>query len=163
MAKTLTTEEELQERLASLEAALAEKTKLLAEYEKADKGWLVVTTNPVYEGATAGIQFSKGRAYIPDNAKLPRFAFATLKATQYAKLDADGKAAYEAGKAKTDAQRAAEHLRDHFGYEIFRMTPETKAKVLARAEEIAADGAEIIKAAMTQAKAEGLLNAPINA
>ena len=50
--------EELKSEIAARDAAL---------HQSNVSGWLVVSPNPVYSGVTNGVQFTNGKAFVPNN------------------------------------------------------------------------------------------------
>lgn len=155
--KETTPTEDLQRQLAEAQAALAEARSKLAEAEKKENGFLLVAPNPAYNGNTAGVEFRNGVAFIPLNARLPRFTPRRLSEAQLAKVGAAEKAAYKVEIEKSDAQRAAEWISADFGYKVYAVSPANQEAVMAEVNEYHKDNARLLEAAIARAKAEGML------
>ena len=157
MAKEPTPTDDLQRQLAEAQRQLAEAQGRLKVYEHKENGYLLVTPNPAYNGVTAGVEFRNGVAFIPLDAKHPRFAPKVMNEGQLAKCSAAEKAAYKVEVSKSEAQRAAEWISKDFGYKVYSVSPEPQEAVMAEVREYHQANARMIEDAMARAKAEGLL------
>lgn len=143
--------------LTALRQQLAEAHDRLKQYESKEEGYLLVAPNPAYNGMTGGVEFRNGMAFLPNNAKLPRYSAHPLTEGQFNKLSAADKAAHKAESAKTDAQRAAEIIAGDFGYKLYQITQANKDDVMAAVNVYHQANASMIEAQIARAKAEGLL------
>lgn len=58
---------ELRKKIKELESEVAAKDNAIDEMKKKEEGWLVLTSNPMYNGTTMGVLFTDGAAFIPKN------------------------------------------------------------------------------------------------
>lgn len=65
--------EQLQARVAELEAEKVSREKKIDQLEGQEEGWLVWVDNLQYDGVIYEIQFSSGQAWIPKDRIIPRF------------------------------------------------------------------------------------------
>lgn len=115
----------LKEQLANAEKALADKDTAIQEKDtqiktlKAGKaGWLITAQNALYDGNTAGVQFINGQAFIPDDRVMDAFVFKPMKDHELEKLKEAEKIALREREQIPSSRRAAEFMRDDFGYTI---------------------------------------------
>lgn len=100
------------------EALLAELAELRS-LQASHAGWLITTKNILYDGTTHGVKFAAGMAFIPVNAKFPKYHVEPPKEglKEMARMsDADWKKTLERSK-RTDAEVVVELItRDMRGY-----------------------------------------------
>ncbi len=115
----------LEEQIAELEAALAEKAEkinrqaaLLQVHEDQECGWLITAANPMYDGSVMGVKFTSGQAFIHRNQELDRFAIKPMSEAALAAYPPAEQEAIREREKITPAERAAKALAADFGYQV---------------------------------------------
>lgn len=115
----------LEQQIAELEAALAEKDQKIQEqasqlkaHDAKDIGWLIIAPNPLYDGEVLGIPFRAGLAFIPANQRVPAVEIEPMKESQLAAYPEEERAAIRKREAIPTAERAARRLAADFGYQV---------------------------------------------
>jgi hypothetical protein len=102
---------------AALKKRIAELEKQVEKMAVMDRGWLITTRNPVYDGVTASVKFENGMAFIVEGQRYPRFETEKMKATQLEKYSVEERAEMKKREAVASSQRAMEEMKE-FGYEV---------------------------------------------
>jgi hypothetical protein len=105
------------DELAALRKRNAELEKQVEKMAIMDRGWLITTLNPVYDGVTASIKFENGMAFIVEGQRYPRFEFEKMKPTQLEKYPVEERAEIKKRDAIQSSLRAMEAMKE-FGYEV---------------------------------------------
>lgn len=120
---TVETKEQLEGKLAELQAELAKRDQIITEQKQKlndlfakDEGWLVTTPNPLYDGVVHGITFVRGQAFIRKEQDVSAFHITPMKDTQLEKYPEKERAAIREREKIPSSERAVRVLVSDFGY-----------------------------------------------
>lgn len=110
---------EAQALIESQKVEIEKQTNKIKEISARGAGWLVTTPNPMYDGITLGIQFTRGQAFVRVDQSVPACRLEPMKDGTIAKMGAspeEVKAIREREKI-SEAERAVKQLNSDFNYE----------------------------------------------
>lgn len=140
------TKEELEQELVKLkqerDAAVAAVQAIQADGE----GWLVTTSNPLYEGLTLGVQFARGQAFVKRGRSFPSFEIKPMKESNLTKYSEAERKTIRAREQLTSAERVVERLSADFGYEVVQINLNNQEQMQQLIGRRAAEYADAIRA-----------------
>jgi hypothetical protein len=155
--KPTTPEDEIAFLKAKLAAAEAKNEAIVKEIDvlkKKEEGWLIWTDNPLYNGTTAGILFTDGMAFIPENRVIPRFVYEMPPQNQLDSMledkvrhphgDREYASVIEAAKVPS-SKRAMLFLTGDFGYHSQYFTKDQQDELQKRISDRARERMEAIE------------------
>jgi DNA repair exonuclease SbcCD ATPase subunit len=120
---TVETKEQLEAKLAALQAELDKRDQIITEQKQKlqelfakDEGWLITTPNPLYDGVVHGITFVRGQAFIRKGQEVGAFVIQPMKDTQLEKYPEAERAAIREREKISSAERAVKVLVADFHY-----------------------------------------------
>lgn len=126
----------------TLEQAIEQVKKLsqqVESLEKRDEGWLIFTPNVMFDGMTAGVQFTDGTAFIRKDTVYPRYVLNLPPANQLKAMSPEDALALRETVAVPSSQRLVEYLTNEYSYksEYFDRDHQTelKSRMTQRAQE----------------------------
>lgn len=120
---TVETKEQLEAKLAALQAELAKRDQIITEQSQKlndlhakQEGWLITTPNPLYDGVVWGVTFVRGQAFIRKDQEVAAFVTIPMKKSQLEKYPEEEREAIREREKISSAQRAVTTLVNDFGY-----------------------------------------------
>lgn len=121
-----------------LRKRIAELEKQVEKMSVMERGWLILSPNPAYDGKTADIKFEDGMAFITEGRKYPRFVVEKMKATQLEKFSVEERKAIKEREMISSSVRAMEAMKE-FGYSVERIEDLDTLEARKRARAIQAE------------------------